>query len=111
MKKWVLITLAVFSCSVMHASDPEKIEAISSRVTLQNTNGYFVLTDGSCWKVMGFSKRWRSLSEWWNGVELVPAKYECVPSDWNVGSQIEVYAKHGNLEVSEADASNQDALK
>jgi hypothetical protein len=118
MKKWLLITIAILSSSVMHADSsvmytdgPEKAETLSSKVILQNTNGYFVLSDRSCWKVIGFSKRWRSLTEWWNNVQLAPENYACVPNDWYLGSQIEVYPKYGNLEISEGNASNQEALK
>jgi hypothetical protein len=103
--------IAVFSCSVFCASEPEKIETISCKVILESSNGYFVLSDRSCWKVMGFWKRWRSLGEWWNGVELVPKNYECLPNDWYLGTQIQVYSKYDNLEVDEANASNQEALK
>ena len=111
MKKWILIVVAVFSCSATFADGPEKTETLLSKVVMQNTNGFFVLSDGSCWKAMGFARRWRSLGEWWNGVQLAPEKYECVPNDWYPGAQIEVYPKYGNLDVSEANASNQEALK
>lgn len=109
MKKWFLFM--ILSCSMIYADQPEKIEMLSSKVICQNTNGYFVLSDGSCWKAVSFSKRWRSLSEWWNNVQLVPDNYECVPNDWYLGAQIAVYPKFGNLEVNEADASNQEVLK
>jgi hypothetical protein len=114
MKKWLLIALTLLSCSSIHATSysyPEKVEVLASKVVLQNTNGYFVLSDRSCWKAIGYSPRWRTLSEWWNNVQLVPENYECVPNDWFLGAQIEVYSKYGNLNISEADASNQDALK
>lgn len=111
MRKWLLTALTIISCSTVFANFPEKIETLSTKIILENTNGYFVLSDGSCWKAIGFSKRWRSLSEWWNNVQLVPENYECVPNDWFVGTEIEAYSKYGNLEVSEADASNQEHLK
>jgi hypothetical protein len=111
MKKWVLVIAVVLSCSAVHANDVEKIETLSSKVILQNTDGYFVFSDGSCWKVIGFSARWRSLSEWWNNIQLVPANYGCVPNDWFLGTHIEVYPKRHALQVDEADASNHAALK
>ncbi|HSW85898.1 MAG TPA: hypothetical protein VLG49_00200 [Rhabdochlamydiaceae bacterium] len=111
MRKWLLGIATVLSCSVIHANFPEKVEILSSKVILQNTNGYFVLSDGSCWKTIAFSKRWRSIKEWWRKVQLVPKNYECVPNDWYLGTNIEVYSKYENLEVDEANASNQDDLK
>ena len=111
MKKIIVLAVAVLSCSMMHAHGPERIETLSSKVILENTNGYYVLSDRSCWKVITFSKRWRSLNEWWNGVELIPKNYECAPNDWYLGSTIEVFSKYGNLEVDEANASNQDDLR
>jgi hypothetical protein len=110
-KKWWLITLMTFVCSLSYAGYPEKSASLSSKVILQNTQGYFVLSDGSCWKVVAFSKRWRSLSEWWHDVQLVPKNYECAPSDWSLGVPVEVYAKFENLEIDEANASNQDVLR
>ncbi len=111
MKKWTLLIIAIVSCAVGHTEEPEKVGALCSKAILRNTNGYFVLSDRSCWKAIGFSKRWRSLSEWWNDVKLAPEKYECVPNDWFLGTQIEVYPKVNNIDVSEANASNQDSLK
>lgn len=109
MKKCLLIMLV--SCGLICAEAPERIQTLSSKVICENTNGYFVLSDGSCWKAIGFSKRWRSLREWWNSVQLVPENYECVPNDWFLGTLIEVYRKHGNLEVDEGNAVNQETLK
>ena len=105
------MAMAILSCAAVRADVVEKIETLSSKVILQNTDGYFVLSDGSCWKVIGFSKRWRSLREWWNNVQLAPANYECVPNDWFLGTEIEVYSKRQALQVDEADASNQASLK
>ncbi|MFI5334472.1 MAG: hypothetical protein ACHQT8_04825 [Chlamydiales bacterium] len=110
MKK-LLIACLLLSGSIVQATDPERVETLSSKIVLHNTNGYFVLSDKSCWKVIAFSKRWRSLSEWWNNVQLIPKHYECLPNDWYLGTQIEVYPKAGNLEVDEANAANQELLK
>ena len=109
MKKIFLI--AVLSCSFISAKEPEKIEMLSSKVILKNTSAYVVLSDKSCWKVMAFSPRWRTATEWWNNVQLMPKEYESVPADWYLGSQIEVYQKYGNLELNEANAANQDISK
>ncbi len=111
MKNWLLVVLMVLSCSFTYIENTEKVETLSSKVILQNTNGYFVLSDRSCWKVLGFSKRWRSISEWWNDVQLVPQNYECVPNDWLLGAQMSIYPKFGHLEVDEANAANRDELK
>lgn len=110
MKKWCLAALALFSCSFAEAQNLEKEEVLSSKICLQDQTGYFVLTDGSCWKVMGFVPRWRSISEWWNNVELVPDNYKCEPGQWVVGAAIQAYPKYGNIEVNLADASNLEAL-
>lgn len=111
MKNWIFIVIAVFSCFVTYAGQGERMETLSSRVILKNTDGYFVLSDGSLWKAIGFKKRFRSPMEWWNDVQLAPTNYNCIPQDWHLGAQIEVYSKSGNLEVDEANASNQETLK
>ena len=109
MKRYLLLIMVMFSCA--YASSPDQVASLSSKVILQSTNGYFVLSDGSCWKVIPFSKRWRSISEWWNNVQLVPENYESLPKDWFLGTEIEAYSKYGNLEVNESDAANQEMLK
>ena len=111
MKKMLFALFVILSCSFVQASNPEHVDILSGKVVLQNSNGYFVFSNGSCWKAIGFAPRWRTLSEWWNNVEIVPQTYQCVPSDWVLGTQIDVYTKFGNLNVNEADASNQDQLK
>lgn len=100
-----------FLLSIGHAGHPEKIGILSSKVILQNGNGYFVLCDGSCWKAICFNKRWRTLSEWWNGVDLVPDQYENYPKDWYLGTPIEIFSKHDSHEAKESNASNENELK
>jgi hypothetical protein len=108
----LFLASSICLCSAMHAIQPEKIETLSAKVVLSNTNGYFVFADNSCWKVVRFSKRWRSLREWWNGVRLlVPETFDCVPDDWELGSQIEVYPKQIFPGIPEENASNKLALK
>ena len=108
-KKWFLSAVLLLS-SLGNASEGE-CARLNAKAILKSTQGYFVLSDGSCWKVMGFQKRWRSVSEWWNGVQLVPENYECIPNDWYLGAEIEVYSKYESLEVNEEDASNQHELQ
>ncbi len=111
MIKCFLSIITIFCCSISYANQQEEAKWLSAKVILQNSNGYFALSDGSCWKAISFQKRWRTLSEWWNSVELAPGNYECMPNDWHLGAQIEIYSKYGNLEVREADASNQEELR
>lgn len=110
MKNLVLVLVTIFSCSAMYAGAPEKIEMLSAKAILENTEGYYVLSDGTCLKVVGFSTRWRTPSEWWNNVELVPKNYECVPNDWFLGAEIEVYSKYENLEINLENATNAEKL-
>ncbi len=107
-----MFVIAILSCSFISADQPEKVEALSSKVILESADGYFVLSDGSYWKVVQFVKRWRTPSEWWNNIALVPKNYECTPSDWFLGSQIEVFSKQETtLTVDEMNASNHETLK
>lgn len=101
----------VVCCFSAYAGEPEKIETLSTKVIMQSTNGYFLFSDGSCWKVMNFQKRWRSPGEWWNNIQLVPQNYECLPNDWVLGSEIAIYPKYQNMEVNLDNASNLEALK
>lgn len=111
MRNWFLGAMMALSCSMVSAAQPEKIELLSSKVILANSDAYFVLSDGSYWKVITFVKRSRSPFEWWSDVKLIPENYDCVPNDWFVGAEIDVYPKYGNIGVDEENASNQEALR
>lgn len=111
MRNWFLGLVFALSCSIVSANQPERVEVLSSKVVLANSDAYFVLSDGSYWKVITFLKRWRSVSEWWNDVKLIPENYESVPNNWFVGTEIDVYPKYGNVGVDEANASNQEVLR
>ena len=112
--KKLSIALFVISsclCSFSHANEPENIQHLSGKAVLPSGNGFFVLSDQSCWKVVGFCKRWRTVSEWWNDEQLIPKCYETTPDDWNLDAPIEVYSKYPNLTANEEDASNQKSLQ
>lgn len=102
---------AVLICCFASAQECEKVETLCYKMVLKDSASYFVLSDKSCWKVVGFSKRWRSLAEWWEGVELAPEAYNSSPSDWYLGAQVEVYPKYGHMQVPEENASNQSIIK
>ena len=108
---FLMLLTSIFSCSFTQASEPERVEVLEGAAAFSSGEGYFVLSDQSCWKVIGFSTRWRTMTEWWNGTQLVPQNFENVPSDWSLGSYVEIYSKYDNLSISEADASNQDKLR
>jgi hypothetical protein len=107
----LLLFASFLSCSFLSANAPEGEGQLSSKVVLPSKNGYFVLSDQSCWKVVGFSTRWRTMSEWWNDKQIVPKNYECTPENWVPGTQIEIYSKYNNLLVNEDDAANQKDLR
>ena len=113
-KKTIFIFLFVFSCcsvsSFASTASPSSEFLIGKAATYED-EGYFILSDNSCWKVVGFVPRWRTISEWWAGTELLPAGYEVLPKDWSLGSVIEVYAKHQILSGNENNASNKDKLR
>lgn len=112
MKKLSLVlAAALLNVSVLVAYSPERVESLAAKTLTHEKTGYFVLSDGSLWKAVRFDTRSRSLSEWWNNVQLVPDNYECFPKDWNLGAQIEVYSKYGNLNIDERDAYNEQDLK
>lgn len=111
MKKLIFLAVAMISFSTIYSAPAGNVEKLTSKVILENSQGYFVLSNASCWKVIGFAKRWRTLNEWWNNVELAPESYNCVPNDWQLGSEIEIYSKYNNISVPENNASNQDELR
>lgn len=110
MKKWGTLLATLIICSFNNANASEDIQILSSKAILQNSEGYFALSDGTCWKVMSFSPRSRSLCEWWRSVQIVPESYQTTPADWLIGAQIEAYPIYGNIEVDIDNASNREIL-
>ncbi len=108
----MLITTVLF-CSAAVAAEIDHIGLMTCKIKSDHhDHAYFTLSDGSCWKVFPFTKRWRSPLEWWRGVNLeVPEAYECAPNDWVVGADIETYLKYDALSVDETHASNAAQLK
>lgn len=110
MKRLVLFFCGVF-CSFGFSQNFDREEKLASSVLINDKVGYFCLSDGSLWKVITFTKRWRSLGEWWEGVQLAPESYETSPKDWLLGSEISICSKFEAIEVNELDAVNHDELK
>jgi hypothetical protein len=107
----ILTGIMLLSCLILYADEPEKVGVIASKAILQNSDGYFVFADGSCWKIVTFQKRWRTLSEWWNNQELIPQNYDTIPKNWFIGAEVLVYPKSQMREVDEKNASNREKLK
>lgn len=108
MKKLFLLITTCCLCAGLQAEDPEKVETLAAKFCLENKIGYYVFSDDSCWKVIGFSKRSRSLREWWNNVQLAPEIYDCTPDKWTVGAPIEIYAKDSFSPIPLDNASNKE---
>jgi hypothetical protein len=108
----VLVVIVAFFAFLNVSVNAENYgPALAAKVTIEEADGYFILSDGSYWKVVGFVPRTRGLIEWWNDVQLAPDTYKCVPNDWILGVEVIAYPKYGNLGVDEEKASNQDALR
>lgn len=110
MKKLLMFVVLIFVYTV-HANDSAYVATLCAKVVASDGKGFFILSDGSYWKTVGFVKRTRSIAEWWNNVELAPKNYECVPNDWFIGAQIACFLKSANLTVDESNASNIEELK
>ena len=108
MFKWIFaISMIVVSAYAQDA----RVEKLNAKISLNGQEGYFVLSDQSCWKVISFEKRWRTISEWWNNAELITDEYLSGPDEWFQGADIQVHSKVDFLHVNEANASNQNVLK
>lgn len=90
----------------------EPTGALLASVAPSESYGYFILADGTFWKVATFVKRWRSPIEWISGAELqVPESYISKITDWVYNDEFEVCLKYGNLRADESAASNQEELQ
>lgn len=111
MKKLLFCAMVLF-CDLSYAVNPENQGILAGKVVIQNPSGYFFLSDGSFWQVYGFVIRSRGFIEWWRGVHLIsPEKCDCLPNDWELGSEIETYSKSESFNIDISDADNLAALK
>lgn len=104
MKNILLLTLTVLS-NALFAGSEDAVINLTSKVIIDDHVGFYSLSDGTTWKVFSFSPRWRSLSEWWQGVELVLESYLTEPDDWYVGADVEILAKNQNMQAKDDDSS------
>ncbi len=107
--KWNSLLICILSIQ-LHAKVVETEQKLVSKVVLENQEGYFALEDGSFWKVFPCVPRWRSLSEWWNGVDLIAENFKQSPREWISGSSIEILSKTPEYEQIILDASNKKKL-
>jgi hypothetical protein len=97
--------LLLFLFCQMAFADPTL--AITANFSPTKEKAYYVLSDGSIWEVYPFITRYRSCVEWICGTELyVPENYSTIPSDWPVGTELEMVPKNEHLRVNQEDASN-----
>jgi len=101
----LLFSVSVFADEAEHRGD------LSGKVVIQSDFGYFLLSDGSYWKVYSFAIRSRGFFEWIRGIQLLtPENCDCKADDWVLGSSVEAYPKSGTY-IDLSDADNIDALK
>jgi hypothetical protein len=106
-----LFLTSIFSSSFISADSSKEVEQFPPVEVIANNSGYMILSNQSYWKVIAFSARSQSWSEWWNSTKLVPETYECSPSEWTLGTTIEVYSKSCDLEIDDTNAANKSALR
>jgi hypothetical protein len=107
MKRVVLAFLMSVACLTA-----ESTGTLVAKIAPSDTHAYFILTDGTFWKVSTFVKRWRSPLEWLGGAELiVPENYISSLSDWSYYEEFIICPKEGYLKADESAASNQEELK
>ena len=103
------MAICLFATPLMRAdeSQAEHIGALAGTILVGDTNGFFMLADGSCWKTTSYVTRWRGPLEWWNGVDIAPPQgFQCTLKDWNLGAPIEFHRRHGISGVDLSNASN-----
>lgn len=68
----------------------EQEATLSAKIMFDPSIGFYSLSDGSIWKVMSVTPRWRTISEWWYNVHIVPEHFECSIDDFCVGAKIKI---------------------
>lgn len=103
--------LLFFLCSLnvgLHAYEEES--KLCAKVIVQPSAGFYSLSDGSIWKVMGLEPRWRTISEWWNNVQIVPESFVCTVNDFYIGAKVKIVPKHEWTSFDDGCAYNKEAL-
>ena len=107
---YLFCTIFLFSTAAYAEIDHKA--TLSEKISANDGSSFFVLSDGSCWRVYGFQIRWRGVVEWFRGVQLItPENCDCKPDDWVRGSDIEAYPRCDGIDMDISDAGNLDALK
>lgn len=110
MIKYLLACLCVLNMGLSASESKEHEDVLVSKVVVNDFSGFYSLSDGSIWKVMGLTPRWRTLSEWWNSIQIVPEDFECAINDFYVGANIQIIPKHEYEAFSDGCASNKNDL-
>jgi hypothetical protein len=110
MKICFKVCVLVAFLSQTFAASEEANFNLTSKVLINESTGFYTLSDGSFWKVFNFSPRWRTISEWWNDVKLIPEAYDTAPQDWYIGADLEVISKLDHLDAKESDSSHKNLL-
>lgn len=111
MKKLISLFAVCLGPIFAGSEDLDETFHLTSKIDIDAGGSYYCLSDGSLWRVYDFNPRWRSLSEWWNDVCLVPEDFKCKTRDWFLGSEIQVISKQDAHQVCLEDAENQKVLK
>lgn len=110
MIKKVLFCFFSLSFSLFADQSQEQESILASKVIITDSSGFYAMGDLSIWKVIGLSPRWRSLSEWWNGVQIVPEDFQCSINDFYVGAKLRIIPKHEYNIFDDACAANKSDL-
>jgi hypothetical protein len=111
MKKFWFSAILLFSIFANVAIADNKAN-LSGKIIIEDSSNYFLLSDGTCWQVLGFQIRTRGFVEWWHGVQLItPDKCDCKPNDWVLGSEVEAYTIRDSQKIDISNAENIESLK
>lgn len=109
MRKFLVSCFCLLNASLFASADADE-GTLASKVIITDESGFYSLTDGSIWKVFGLRPRWRSISEWWNSVKIVPEDFECVINDFYPGAKLKLIPKNEYEALDISNAANKEAL-
>jgi hypothetical protein len=110
MFKYLLSCLCMMNAAVFAQESIEQEGVLASKVLIKDASGFYALSDGSIWKVMGLTPRWRTVSEWWNSIQIVPEDFECAINDFYIGAKLKIVPKHAYDAFDDQCASNKEEL-
>ena len=89
--RYIALALAWSLITAAHGAEPEQVEKIAASFDVSDSVGYFVLSDGTIWRVISAGEHTPDFLESFGGEQLLPEAYRTDTREWVRDADIELY--------------------